>query len=677
VKKPRPSQVLAILALLVVAAMVPAATAEQAGSKNRSFQAGLLDAGDSHSCAVLASEAVTCWGRDQAGQLGDGGMLPGADTSAPAPVSLPGGQGAVAISAGASHTCAISASGAVFCWGSDSAGQLGDGGAIPGPDTSAPPATPVSLPGGQRAIAISVGREHTCAVLASGAVSCWGRDVEGQLGDGGPNTALAAPPAVPVALPGGQTAVAISAGGDHTCALLASGAVSCWGWDNAGQLGDGGTIPGADAPAPPATPVALPGGQSAVAISAGRFHSCALLASGAVSCWGRDDFGQLGDGGPVVGPGASAPAAPVALPGGQGAMAIAAGREHTCALLSSGAISCWGRDNFGQLGDGGVIPGTDVSAPGTLVSFSGGEAALTISAGREHTCALLSSGATSCWGYDDSGQLGDGGPVPGTNTSAPATAALPAGSLTARVADLSIDVIGAPATVALGAATQTTLRIQNAGPDPATGVKVTLSSTLLQITSTFTGQGSVAGSVWDVGTLAPGGQSSALVTLTASAAGAATFTAEVTASGAKDPDSEPNNGVATEDDRAQVAITVTAAAATPPPVATALKLTKLSLTRKTFRSQGLKGTRKVGTTISFTLSTDATVTFTIERKVGTKFKRAGTIRFTAKKGIVKRVYSGRLAGKPLGIGKYRLRVQAKAGTTTVSAKPVSFNIATR
>lgn len=334
---------------------------------------------------------------------------------------------------------------------------------------------------------------------------------------------------------------------------------------------------------------------------------------------------------------------------------------------------CWGSDTSGQLGDN---PASSSVALPAAVALSG-RSALAIAAGALHTCAVLDTGAGVCWGSDTNGRLGDGGAD--TSTGVPSsTAALSIGSMTTRVGDLSLEIDGVPTTAAPGGSIDAVVRIGNAGPDAATGVRVTLTPMLLQLVSANAGQGTLSGLVWDVGTVSAGGQALVFLKMSAPTPGTGSLRAEVTASDVVDPDSKPNNGVGTEDDQAEVAITVPAPAVTPPSPATptALTLTKFSLSKKTFRAEGLKGTRTVGTQIRFSLSTDATVTVTIERKVAKKFKKAGSFSFKAKAGQVRRTFTGAFRKKPLAKGTYRMRIRAVAGTTTKIAGPIIFTIAT-
>ena len=202
--------------------------------------------------------------------------------------------------------------------------------------------------------------DHTCALLNDGNITCWGYDGTGQLGNGVGTGNIGTPPA-PITLPGNATATAITAGDVHTCALLNDGNITCWGDDDDGQLGNGATSTG-DIDTPP-TAITLPGSATATAITAGGFHTCALLNDGNITCWGDDRFGQLGNG-PITGD-IDTPPAPITLPGNATATAITAGAAHTCALLSTGNITCWGDDDFGQLGNGATTGDID-TPPDTI-----------------------------------------------------------------------------------------------------------------------------------------------------------------------------------------------------------------------------------------------------------------------------------------------------------------------
>ncbi len=198
------------------------------------------------------------------------------------------------------------------------------------------------------------------------------------------------PPRLPS--PPRATATAIAAGYGHSCALTSAGGVKCWGRNDFGQLGDGTT---SDRRAP-VDVRGLAGGVTAIA--AGTDHTCALTSAGGVRCWGYNGYGQLGDGT------TTRRLTPAAVSGlATGVRAIVAGTDHTCTLTSAGGVKCWGSNDFGQLGDGTT---TDQRAPVDVRGLAGGVTAF--AAGYFHTCALTSAGAVKCWGYNRYGQLGDG-----------------------------------------------------------------------------------------------------------------------------------------------------------------------------------------------------------------------------------------------------------------------------
>ena len=300
-------------------------------------------------------------------------------------VSPRGGSPGQGMAAGDVHTCVLLSSGGVECWGGNGYGQLGNASIN---DSSAP----VAVSGITTATAIAAGAFDTCALLASGGVDCWGNNDDGQLGNG--STANSS---TPVAVSGITTATAIAADYNHTCALLASGGIDCWGDNGLGQLGDGTASGPACEGVCSLTPVAVSGITTATAIAAGDSHTCALLASGGIDCWGSNGYGELGDGSTI-----NESATPVAVSGITTATAIAAGVRHTCALIAGGGVDCWGDGALGQLGNGGTANSS------TPAAVSGVATATAITAGVYHTCAVLTGGGVACWGFNGLGQLGNG-----------------------------------------------------------------------------------------------------------------------------------------------------------------------------------------------------------------------------------------------------------------------------
>ena len=182
------------------------------------------------------------------------------------------------------------------------------------------------------------------------------------------------------------------------CAILDDGSVSCWGIGTYGALGDGTTTNRQT----PASTSSLGSGRTAVSIAIGTHNTCAILDDGSVSCWGLNDNGELGDGTTTQ---RNTPTQTDSLGLGRTAIAISAGYQHTCAILDDGSVSCWGKNEFGRLGDGTV---TQRLTPTQTASLGTDRTAVAISAGYQHTCAILDDGSVSCWGYNGNGQLGDG-----------------------------------------------------------------------------------------------------------------------------------------------------------------------------------------------------------------------------------------------------------------------------
>lgn len=329
---------------------------------------GRIAAGYAHACVVTPTRTVNCWGSGSHGQLGNGTADYRVD---PTPVS--GITDATAIAAGAQHSCVLHAGGNVSCWGAGARGQLGNGGF----GVSLAPTPVTGLLG---VSAIAAGGDHACA-LAGGAVYCWGANSYGQLGNGGYGFTL-----VPTQVAGITNAIAIAAGGisegvGHSCAVLATGQVSCWGSGVRGELGNGGS-------ALSATPVGVAGLADATLVAAGAAHSCAGLADRTVSCWGSNVDGQLGTGGaPLY---ALTPAAVGSL-GDVVALAAGGASEasgHTCALLGSGRVACWGRG-------GGNGVGTATASPSLVAGVANAAA---IGAGGNQSCVVFAPFAHACWG---------------------------------------------------------------------------------------------------------------------------------------------------------------------------------------------------------------------------------------------------------------------------------------
>lgn len=337
-----------------------------------------IAAGGAHTCAASWDGTMRCWGLNQFGQLGNGTL-----NSSNVPVEVTGlGTGPVArprlldIAAGGDHACAIVSGGKIFCWGSNYYGQLGL-------DSKTDynimqPVREIAGADGSTALGTFVvaGENHTCAVYSPGLVACWGR-----------NYSLR-PAWIRVSGPSSNalSVNAVAAGGNQTCVIEPGGTVKCW-------VGIAGNY----------TQPTLIQGITAKAIAVGRSHACAIDQSDTIKCWGSNVQGQLGNG-------TRTPTSGLVAVNRTGAfvpaVALAAGDSHTCAVFSSGAVECWGSNANYQTGD----PSTTTSF--TLRPFqviSAGASA--VAAGAVHSCARIDDGSVrrmECWGWNASGQLGNG-----------------------------------------------------------------------------------------------------------------------------------------------------------------------------------------------------------------------------------------------------------------------------
>lgn len=365
-------------------------TSEVVGLSDAVFVSG----GFYHTCAVRSGGVLACWGSNQANQLG---VPSGTTSSSTTPITVPGLTGVIGVAAGGTHTCALLATGRVTCFGDDAAGQLGDGTA------GGARANAVEVPGLSGVVQVAAGEATTCALRDDGVVLCWGRNTFGQTG-----LPLSASQPTPMPVPTVSGAVEISMKHSHACAKQGDGVIRCWGTNTHGQLGHG-TVPRA------LTPVEVPGITTAVAVAAGVGHTCVVLASGAAQCWGDNTGRQLGDGT------STSRVSPVSVSALTAAIDVSAGSRHTCFVKSGGAVTCYGTNGSGQLG---WDPATSAPPPGT--SIAGLSGVTRISSGLEFNCALRSDDRVLCWGANTGGQLGraSGDLAP---THAPAEPLLPAG----------------------------------------------------------------------------------------------------------------------------------------------------------------------------------------------------------------------------------------------------------
>ncbi len=361
----------------------------------------VVSAGGEHSCGLTTLGTAYCWG---SWVFGDSAVRHGSSR----PEAVPGGLRFTTVSAGWDHTCGLTAAGAAYCWGDNSLGELGDG-----TRTNTPATVPVAVSGGLTFAALSAGSRITCGVTTGGSAYCWGQltslgiHYERYL-----NMYPMPPPGCdlyisgslpmeygtaycprPMAVEGGLVLKTVSAG-SGACGLTADGLAFCWGFSST-------------------LAAAVSGDLTFAVVSAGYAHACGVTTAGAAYCWGWNAHGELGD------LSTTNSLAPVSVAGEHRFLTISAGADHTCAVADDGAAYCWGTTAYGQLGNAlatdascGVLTSGSYCAGPMLVS--GGLSFAAVSAGgmgfntQDHTCGLTTDGAAYCWGFNYSGQLGNG-----------------------------------------------------------------------------------------------------------------------------------------------------------------------------------------------------------------------------------------------------------------------------
>ncbi|MEI6622647.1 MAG: biotin transporter BioY [Actinomycetes bacterium] len=358
-------------------------------------------------CAVTTTGAAYCWGRNDNGQLGNGSFK---ESLVPTPVSGLS-SGVASISRGDYGACVVTTGGAVWCWGLNTFGRLGNG-------TTARSLVPVPVTGmGSGVASISASINATCAVTTGGAAYCWGQNQYGQLGNGITTNGSTTTPAPVAGMSTGVTSISI--GWDEACAVKA-GAAYCWGKNTGGALGDGTNTSSN-------VPVGVSGLASGVAsistsnnaeLTGQVNKSCAVTTGGAAYCWGGNDFGGLGDNT------TSNSSTPVPVFGmGSGVASISSGTYVTCAVTTVGAASCWGYNGNGQVGAGMPIA-TDSAVPAGVSGLASGVAS--ISNGDNVSCAVTTAGAAYCWGYNGEGAFGNGARGPLAHSNVPVAVHNPA-----------------------------------------------------------------------------------------------------------------------------------------------------------------------------------------------------------------------------------------------------------
>lgn len=364
-----------------------------------------VSAGGSHTCGLTPSGAAYCWGSNGVGELG----TPAATEScrgAPCstrPLAVSGGLTFASLSAGQSYSCGLTPGGGAYCWGDNRHGKLGNG-------STTSSNVPIPVSGGLTFAFLRAGTDHTCGVTRTGQAYCWGVNRFGELGNRSttetcPNVFGDPVPCStrPVPVSGGLTFASAHPARLHTCGVTPAGSAYCWGYNGAGLLGTievtescGGVD--RDFTCSP-TPVPVSGGLTFASLSAGNTHTCGVVRDGQAYCWGVNSWGVLGRSLGQGGP-ISTPT-PGAVSGGLTFSAVTAGYQHSCGIAAGGAAHCWGFGFSGALGDGSRAVGG--SLPAAVV---GGLTFASVSAGNFHTCGMTTGGRIYCWGVNSAGQLG-------------------------------------------------------------------------------------------------------------------------------------------------------------------------------------------------------------------------------------------------------------------------------
>ncbi len=331
--------------------------------------------GELHSLALKNDGTVWAWGNNEYGQLGNGTLYNSSST----PAQVSGISGITAIAGGGEHSLALKNDGTVWAWGNNFAGELGNG-TFNGSNSTA-----AQVSGLSGVTAIAGGFYHSLALKNDGTVSAWGYNVDGELGNGSNTNS-----STPVQVSGLSGVTAIAGGGNHSLAVKNGGTVWAWGYNYYGELGN-------NVAANSTTPVPVSGLSGVTAVTGGSYHSLALKNDGTLSAWGYNFEGELGIGS------TSDSNTPVPVGGLSGVTAIAGGGSQSLALKADGTVWAWGNGNEGELGIGSSIYSSD-----TPVQVSGLTGVTAIVAGYYHNLVLKNDGTVWAWGYNDSGQLGNG-----------------------------------------------------------------------------------------------------------------------------------------------------------------------------------------------------------------------------------------------------------------------------
>ena len=375
-----------IVACLMVAAVVVVPVTASRSRASAVDPEDRIAAGAAFTCAIKTDNTVWCWGRNDQGQLGSSDHAGLTESLLPVRAAVFGYGGVAAptkVVAGTDHACVLTSAGTVWCWGRNGWGQAGVNGSTQW--------DPVQVAVGGTVTQLAAGGSNTCAVLSDNSVRCWGQNNFGQLGIGSSDVSAHYTPEVVLGIPASFTVSSIDIGTGHVCASSTTGDAWCWGRFMHGRLGTTATSN--------ATSAARTGALSGLAtdVSAGADHSCVVVGAG-LMCFGRNHLSQSGQ---VNNPLQFSTPTAVTINGT--VSRVSAGDAFTCVLMNTGAVQCFGSNAAGQLGRGNAI--SLDATPGVVQGLSAG--AVAIATGASHACAITPAGDVLCWGLNEFGQLGD------------------------------------------------------------------------------------------------------------------------------------------------------------------------------------------------------------------------------------------------------------------------------
>ena len=346
--------------------------------------AAQVASGGRTTCAVMTGGNAYCWGDNTYGQLGNG-----TTTSSATPVLVSGGYTwatiSIVVQNNAAAVCGVTTAGVGYCWGANNNGQVGD-------NTTTQRTTPTAVSGGYTWASISAGYYDACGVTTSGSGYCWGANNNGQIGNGTTTNSH-----TPTAVSGGYTWASISEGTSDSCGVTTAGVGYCWGENLHGEVGDTTTTQRT-------TPTAVSGGYTWASISSSaQFASCGVTTAGAGYCWGYNNAGQVGD------TTTTDRSAPTAVSGSYTWSTIVSGYGTSCGITTGNVTYCWGSNNAGQIGIGNTTTQhSPVTVNGGQTYSSIVNQASPGDSGYGTTCGLTLDGIIYCWGYNNYSEVGDG-----------------------------------------------------------------------------------------------------------------------------------------------------------------------------------------------------------------------------------------------------------------------------